>query len=85
MLRSVSKAVGKRWTQDTEMLALVAEILHQLLLVTARAYGAKQHELPEALRVPRPYDADTQVSDGEMPDNVIGFGAFAEMVKDSEE
>ena len=84
-MHAIARAAGSKWTQTEELLALIAEILHQLLIVTAKAYGAKDTDLPEPLRIPRPYDGpDTRMSDVDQtqapPDGAIGFAAFAAMV-----
>ena len=66
-----------------ELLAVIAETLHQLLLVTAKAHGAKDRDLPEPLRVTRP--SDTRVARGresQTPEsNVVSFSEFARMMR----
>ena len=55
VLAEYGKAVGEwqtRWSNDTELLASILEMLHTLVRVNLAAGGAKA--LPQPLEVPRP-------------------------------
>lgn len=57
MFNALSEAAvsdATRWSQNTELMASILELLHAHYLLTAKANGAKQTGKP--LRVPRPGD-----------------------------
>ena len=70
------------WSMERELLATAVEILHSLLIVTAKAYGGKG--LPEPMHIPRPSErrseSDTQVTEPS-GENVISFSEFATFLK----
>ncbi len=57
MFTALADAVRARregWTPTEELLASTLETLHALVRVTLKANGAKDHQLPRPLKVPRP-------------------------------
>lgn len=74
LLEEFSKEVKEFWPIERELLALIVEILHSLLLVTLKANGAKK--APPPLRIPRPgsVTADTAAEPVSMGDYVRQFG-----------
>lgn len=78
LMDSFVKELEDYWPMERELLALIAEILHSLLLVTAKAHGGKS--LPKPLKVPRPLSAR-----GEEVAEPIAFGDFAARWDDDEE
>ena len=52
-------AAEHRWTHNEELLALVLEKLDELVLMTAKVWGAKQ-KLPKPYRYPRPHAPQRQ-------------------------
>jgi hypothetical protein len=73
------------WPMERELLATIAETLHSLLLVTAKAYGGKN--LPEQLRIPRPgqpewgFESPPGTPAGEGSAKVLSFSEFATMLR----
>ena len=62
------------WSMDRELLAITAELVHSLILVTLRAHGAKS--VGEPLHIPRPWEQD--LPKVEKP--AVPFGDFARSV-----
>jgi len=50
------EAEALQWTSLHELLALNTEIAHATLRQSMAAAGAKQNDIPEPLRIPRPDD-----------------------------
>lgn len=83
MLEALSDAVVAKnkeeaevWTTDRELLAMTAELVHALLLVTLRVHGAK--DVGEPLHFPRPWDEERPAR-AQKP--AVSFGQFARQVK----
>lgn len=69
MLMALSEAQrAQRWGDNEELLAVIAETLHALLLVTVRIHSKKGTQLPPPLRIRRPDETDRRpkVSFGQM-------------------
>lgn len=58
MLEAISDAQHLRWGSSEELLAVIAETLHALLLLTARIHTKRGTQLPPPLRVRRPHEQD---------------------------
>jgi hypothetical protein len=78
MLEALSDAVIEKkkeeaegWSMERELLALQAELVHSLLLVTLRVHGAKS--VGEPLHIPRPWESDIEVPSKPS----VSFGQFA--------
>lgn len=52
--RSYADRETKWWPWERELLATIAELLHALIRQNAAIWGAKKHEIPEPLKIPRP-------------------------------
>ena len=81
MLEAFDRALRDYWPWERELLAVIAELLHQILLVTAKAHGAKDRDLPEPLRIPRPGAATRMATSETPPSNVISFKDFMRMTE----
>ena len=49
------RAVGGDWTQETELLATQAELLHSFMRIWISANSKPNARLPEPLQIPRPW------------------------------
>lgn len=52
--RAYADRETKLWTWDRELLATIAELIHTLIRQNLQIWGAKAHEVPEPLYIPRP-------------------------------
>lgn len=52
------KEMAEYWPPEREFLALIAELLHTLIRVTAKGFGAKRDQ--PALRIPRPQEVESE-------------------------
>ena len=48
------------WTWERELLATAVELLHTLYRQQAAIWGAKQHQIPPPLHIPRPHDKEIE-------------------------
>lgn len=48
---------GVPWSQETELLAVQAELIFALIRVAMQGFGAKPRQIPKPLEIPRPYQA----------------------------
>lgn len=49
-------AARERWSPTDELLAGILELSHANYRIALQMGGVKKHELPEPLKVPRPYE-----------------------------
>jgi len=46
---------GTTWTMDTEIATITLELIHELYRLTAKAAGVDNSDLPDELRITRPW------------------------------
>lgn len=61
--RTVTALRGDPWHDDTHLLALIAELIHENTLLFLKANTKKGTQIPKRLRVPRPGDKPETVDD----------------------
>lgn len=70
MLHALADAVGaQKWRDNEELLAMIAELLHALLVVTIKVHSKKGAQMPKPLRITRPGQPEPEepsVSIGQM-------------------
>ncbi len=59
-METLATEVKDFWSYEREMLAVIAEILHSLLVVTIKANSKKGTQTPPPLHIPRPHEAERE-------------------------